>query len=145
MTDNPTVSVIIPTYNRAHTLGRAIDSVLHQTRPADEIIIVDDGSTDKTAALLENYTGLIHLEQTNAGVSTARNTGIAQASSSWIAFLDSDDEWLPSKLQHQLVYVTRTKSGSAMAVALTRLKNIRKPGVGSIPCVYPFAPFHLPQ
>jgi len=105
MTDNPTVSVIIPTYNRAHTLGRAIDSVLRQTHPADEIIIVDDGSTDKTAALLENYTGLIHLEQTNAGVSIARNTGIAQASSSWIAFLDSDDEWMPSKLQHQLATI----------------------------------------
>ena len=105
MTDNPTVSVIIPTYNRAHTLGRAIDSVLHQTHPADEIIIVDDGSTDDTAALLENYSDLIHLEQKNAGVSTARNTGIAQASSSWIALLDSDDEWLPSKLQHQLATI----------------------------------------
>lgn len=98
----PTVSVIIPTYNRCHTLARAIDSVLHQTRPADEIIVIDDGSTDDTAALLEKYNDVICLKQSNSGVSSARNNGIARASSSWIAFLDSDDEWLPSKLHEQL-------------------------------------------
>lgn len=96
------VSVIIPTHNRAHTLARALDSVLQQTLPADEIIVIDDGSTDNTAALMEEYPDVVYLRQPNAGVSHARNTGIAAARNDWLALLDSDDAWHPQKLERQV-------------------------------------------
>jgi glycosyltransferase involved in cell wall biosynthesis len=100
------VSVIIPTFNRADVLGRAIESVLQQRLPAKEIIIVDDGSIDNTqqviAALLRDATIPINmLYQHNSGVSAARNHGIRHASCEWLAFLDSDDAWLPDKLKKQ--------------------------------------------
>ena len=97
------ISVIIPSYNRAHTLKRALDSVLRQTRPADEIIVVDDGSTDNTEQLIQQqYPQVIYVKQTNQGVSAARNRAIETASGEWLALLDSDDEWLPNKLATQL-------------------------------------------
>jgi glycosyltransferase involved in cell wall biosynthesis len=98
----PDVSVIIPTHNRAHVLERALDSVLAQTRVPTEIIVVDDGSSDDTAVLLRSrYPWIRSLYQPNRGVSAARNRGIMAARSEWLAFLDSDDEWLPHKLEHQ--------------------------------------------
>ncbi len=97
------VSVIIPSYNRAHTLPRALDSVLAQTRRADEIILVDDGSTDETEQLIkQNYPEVSYLKQENRGVSAARNQAIKQARGDWLALLDSDDAWLPEKLDKQL-------------------------------------------
>ncbi|MEJ2316038.1 MAG: glycosyltransferase family A protein [Gammaproteobacteria bacterium] len=100
------VSVIIPTYNRVRTLPRALDSVLAQTRAIDEIIVVDDGSTDSTVDLvLGNYPQVKLLQQSNLGVSAARNHGIKEASSDWIALLDSDDRWLPTKLEAQFALV----------------------------------------
>ena len=97
------VSVIITTYNRKNIIGRAVDSVLGQTRPADEIILVDDGSSDHTNQLIkEKYPDIKYIWQDNRGIGHARNTGISQARGIWIAFLDSDDEWLPSKLIDQL-------------------------------------------
>lgn len=97
------VSVIIPTYNRAHTLSRAIDSVLSQTYPPLEIIVVDDGSQDDTARMMaDRYDQCDYLYQTNRGVSSARNLGIEKARGEWIALLDSDDRWLPNKLKLQL-------------------------------------------
>jgi glycosyltransferase involved in cell wall biosynthesis len=99
------VSVIIPTYNRADTLPRAIDSVLSQTIEDIEIIIVDDGSTDETAAVVEGYDDprirFFQHEQNRNGAA-ARNTGIVAANGKYIAFLDSDDEWLEKKLEQQL-------------------------------------------
>ncbi len=97
------VSVIISTYNRKNIIGRAVDSVLGQTRSADEIILVDDGSSDNTDQLIkEKYPDIKYIWQENRGIGHARNTGISQARGIWIAFLDSDDEWLPSKLINQL-------------------------------------------
>lgn len=96
------VSVVIPTYNRAHTISRAVESVLNQTHSPAEIIVVDDGSTDNTEAILASYEGLTVIKQSNQGVSAARNSGITHAQSEWIAFLDSDDEWFPEKLHSQL-------------------------------------------
>ena len=98
------ISVVIPTYNRANTIERALQSVLAQTRSAQEIIVVDDGSTDDTAELIETKfaDSVVYHYQSNRGVSHARNTGIKIASGDWIAFLDSDDEWLPGKLQAQV-------------------------------------------
>jgi glycosyltransferase involved in cell wall biosynthesis len=93
------VSAIIPAYNRRNYIERAIDSVLAQTVPVDEIIVVDDGSTDGTGDLVAHcYRDKVRLiRQKNAGVSGARRTGIAAARGEWIAFLDSDDEWMPGR------------------------------------------------
>ncbi len=97
------ISVIIPSYNRWPLLRRAVESVLAQSRPADQIIVVDDGSTDASLDQLSRHypTQLTILTQSNAGVSAARNAGIRNATGDWIALLDSDDEWLPGKLEAQ--------------------------------------------
>ncbi len=93
------ISVIIPSFNRIQTLIRVIESVLSQHSVVDEIIVVDDGSEDNTAALVsQRYPNIKLIRQTNQGVSAARNTGIRQASFEWIALLDSDDCWLPEKI-----------------------------------------------
>jgi len=100
---NPSVSVIIPTYNRGWTLRAAVDSVLAQTYRDFELIVVDDGSTDDTAEILQSYGPDIQvLRQANAGVSAARNTGVRSAKGAFIAFLDSDDRWRPDKLGVQV-------------------------------------------
>lgn len=97
------LSVVIPTYNHSREIGRAIDSVLAQTRLPDEIIVVDDGSQDDTQAALEPYQDHITYHyQENRGVSAARNTGIFKSGSNWIAFLDADDLWAPEKLANQV-------------------------------------------
>ena len=104
----PPVSVIIPTFNRAHVLSRALDSVLAQTRAAEEVIVVDDGSSDATAEVVSSdYPQVTLLQQENLGVSAARNRGIAQATGDWIALLDSDDRWLPTKLETQFDLIER--------------------------------------
>ncbi len=105
MTENiPKVSVIIPTYNRAKFIGRALDSVLGQTFTDYEVIVVDDGSTDGTREVLEAaYDGKIkYIYQKNGGVSAARNRGISEARGTYVAFLDSDDFWVPEKLAEQV-------------------------------------------
>jgi glycosyltransferase involved in cell wall biosynthesis len=104
-------SVIIPTYNRAHTIERAIESVLNQTFKDFELIVVDDGSTDKTLALLKKYDGKIKLfTQNNQGVSATRNFAVEHANGSWLAFLDSDDEWLSHKLQLQFDFIQQNNN-----------------------------------
>ncbi len=96
------ISVVIPNHNRSHLIGRAIESVLAQSLPAQEIFVVDDGSTDSSCELVSSrYPGVTLLKQEHRGVSAARNLGIRQANCDWIALLDSDDEWLPSKLEKQ--------------------------------------------
>ncbi len=96
------ISVIIPTYNRKHTLHRAIESVLNQTFKPLEIIVVDDGSNDGTGEWVEEtYPSIKYIFIKNSGVSAARNTGVRSANGQWIAFLDSDDEWMPEKLEQQ--------------------------------------------
>ena len=97
------IACIIPTYNRKHLLQRAIDSVYNQTYPCNEIIVIDDGSTDGTAeGVQKTYPKISFLFQENRGVSSARNAGIKATNSKWIALLDSDDEWLPNKLEKQI-------------------------------------------
>ena len=109
MRNNMSYSVVIPTYNRAHVLVRAIDSVLNQTVKAAEIIVVDDGSNDQTRALVENdYPDVILITQENQGVSVARNNGFDHVNSDWVALLDSDDEWLSRKMELQLLELERT-------------------------------------
>jgi glycosyltransferase involved in cell wall biosynthesis len=101
----PMVSVIIPTYNRGWIVKEAIDTVLEQDFDDYELIVVDDGSDDNTPAILKAYGKKITvLHQPNKGVSAARNHGIAAASGRLIAFLDSDDLWLPRKLSAQVKF-----------------------------------------
>ncbi|MHC4926392.1 MAG: glycosyltransferase family 2 protein [Planctomycetota bacterium] len=97
------ISAVIPAYNAESYIARTIESVLQQTYPAAEIIVVDDGSTDKTAQVVGQFGDKVRLiQQENAGECGARNTGVRHAAFSWIAFLDADDEWLPQKLQLQV-------------------------------------------
>ena len=97
------ISIIIPAYNSAQCIGRAIDSVLSQSFADYEIIIVDDGSTDNTAQAVGRYGEKVrYIRQDNAGPAAARNRGICEAKGQWIAFLDADDEWLADKLRLQM-------------------------------------------
>jgi len=98
------ISVIIPTYNRANFLTKAIESVLNQTLQPNEIIVIDDGSDDNTKEIIEAYPNIKYIYQDNSGVSSARNLGIKNAKSKWILFLDSDDFWHKDKLQIQVDY-----------------------------------------
>ena len=100
-------SVVVPTYNRANLLPRALESILVQSHPAREIIVVDDGSSDATAVLLRReYPQVRYHYQRHNGVSAARNLGIRHATTRWIAFLDSDDRWHPQKLHFQAVSIS---------------------------------------
>jgi glycosyltransferase involved in cell wall biosynthesis len=103
--NKPLVTVIIPTYNRGWIVKDAIDSVLEQDFIDYELIVIDDGSDDNTPQILKAYGNKINmLHQPNKGVSAARNRGIAAASGRLIAFLDSDDQWLPGKLSAQIKF-----------------------------------------
>lgn len=94
------ISVIIPTYNRERTIKRCISSITSQTTPPYEIIIVDDGSTDKTISIVNEFKANIKIiKQNHRGAQAARNLGILNAQGDYIAFLDSDDEWLPYMLE----------------------------------------------
>lgn len=100
------ISVIIPTYNRAHLIERAVNSVLNQTQPPAELIVVDDHSRDNTLQVLEKCAESIHIlrNDENRGVSYSRNQGLHAASGEWIAFLDSDDAWDSRKLEKQVQF-----------------------------------------
>jgi glycosyltransferase involved in cell wall biosynthesis len=103
--NKPAVSVILPTYNRGWVIGQAVASILDQTFTDFELIVVDDGSTDDTEAIIAPFRHrLLLLKQTHQGVSTARNRGIDAARADLIAFLDSDDLWHPSKLARQVAF-----------------------------------------
>ena len=103
------VSIIIPTYNRYKLAKRAIHSILNQTYKEYEIIVVDDGSSDDTKSLKDEF-DIKYIYQSNCGVSSARNKGVKTAKGEWIAFLDSDDEWMEDKLQKQMEFFGRNPS-----------------------------------
>ena len=99
------ISVVIPTHNRLELLKRAISSVLNQTIKTKEIIIIDNGSTDNTHGMISSlFPEIKYIYENRKGVSIARNLGIKNCRSSWIAFLDSDDAWEPKKLEKQLFF-----------------------------------------
>lgn len=100
---NPLVSVIIPAYNCAAFIGEAIQSVINQTFDSYEVIVIDDGSTDDTAAVVDHFGDRVrYLRQENQGVAAARNRGIRSAAGQIIGFLDADDRWKPDKLERQI-------------------------------------------
>jgi len=103
------IAVIIPTYNYARGIHQAIASALNQTLPPAEVIVVDDGSTDETRKIVDTYGSRIrYLYQQNRGASAARNAGVRSASCEWVAFLDHDDEWYPTKLACQAASVVES-------------------------------------
>ncbi len=125
------VSVIIPYYNRSNTLIRALDSVQNQTYKDLEIILVNDGSTDKSAQVVEEYfikhknIYFKHIIQSNMGPSVARNNGIRNAKGKYIAFLDSDDSWEPTKLEIQIKYMEENPDISISGTNYYIVKNYK--------------------
>jgi glycosyltransferase involved in cell wall biosynthesis len=122
----PHISVILPTYNRAHLLGRAVQSVLQQTYRDLELIVVDDGSADETPAVVGQYTDArLHYVRhaTRQGAAAARNTGVRVSRGTYLAFQDSDDEWLPSKLARQLDVFLR--AGTEPGIVYCRFWDLR--------------------
>jgi glycosyltransferase involved in cell wall biosynthesis len=102
------VSVVMPTYNRAYIIARAIESILGQTYPFVEVIVADDGSTDDTKEVVARYDDRVrYVRQSNAGVSAARNLGLRHAGGEFVGFLDSDDTWLPWKVEAQVSILRR--------------------------------------
>lgn len=97
------ISVVIPAYNASSHISETIESILRQSSPVGEIIVIDDGSTDNTCEILDKYNESIRLiKKENGGVSSARNLGIREAKGSWLAFVDSDDVWHPDKISLQV-------------------------------------------
>src|SRR5919108_3973964 len=117
------VSVVIPTYNRGHVVGEAIDSALAQRHRHLEVIVVDDGSTDDTAERVGRLRDarVIYLRRPHAGVSAARNTGIAAATGDLVAFLDSDDLWKPDKVEAEIAALARYPSAGGVFSDLEKL------------------------
>lgn len=114
------VSVIIPTYNSARFLPDAIDSVLAQTFRGFEILVVDDGSTDNTEAVMQRYgSATRYIRQPNSGVAVARNHGIDESRGRYVAFLDADDVWHPKKLERQLAGLRDSRECRAAYSAFT--------------------------
>lgn len=121
------VSIVLPTFNRAHTLRRAIDSVLAQTYQHFRLVVVDDGSSDHTPELLSALTDprveCITLAA-NAGVARARNIGIEATNSTFVAFQDSDDEWLPNKLEEQMNCLLQNSQVGVVYCDMVRITNL---------------------
>lgn len=121
---NPHVSVILPCHNRAHLLERAVSSVLSQDFRDFELLLIDDGSTDNTPALLEKFSDprLIIIRREQGGPAAARNSGLARARGEFVAFQDSDDEWLPGKLTRQLAALEQAGEKAALCVSAYRVQ-----------------------
>ncbi len=102
------ISVVVPAYNAERSIGETIESILNQTMPPTEVIVIDDGSLDGTAGVVRGFGTRVKYErQENAGASAARNRGIALAKGEYLAFLDADDLWLPQKLEKQIALLER--------------------------------------
>lgn len=126
----PFVSIVIPSYNRAHLLGRAIRSVLNQTYKNFEVIVVDDASTDDTAEIVKTFKDdriQYILHDANAGGAAARNTGIRASRGEYIAFQDSDDEWFPEKLEKQMTLFEQVSAETGVVyTGFWRVRNNHK-------------------
>lgn len=119
------ISVIIPLYNKADSIATALNSVLSQTYQDFEVVVVDDGSTDDGVAIVERYADprIRLIRQTNAGVSAARNKGIAEAKGAYVAFLDADDEWMPEFLAEIVALQREFPECKAQATTYVQCQN----------------------
>lgn len=124
-----TVSAVIPAYNAAPFIARAIESVLAQTRPVLEVLVVDDGSRDETAVIAERFGPPVRvIRQANAGPSAARNHGARLSRGEWIALLDADDAWLPTKLERQSRYFDDAAVGAVHCYVVDEPQRFRYEG-----------------
>jgi glycosyltransferase involved in cell wall biosynthesis len=122
----PEVTVIIPTYNRSAFLREALTSVVGQRGVAPEIIVVDDGSRDDTPSVVDSFSSRVqYIRQSHSGVSAARNRGVVAGTGEWLAFLDSDDLWLPHKLSLQMDYVRADRNLKICQTGEIWIKNGR--------------------
>ena len=120
--NKPKVSAIIPNYNYAQYVGEAIDSVLDQTYPNIEVVVVDDGSSDGSREILEGYGDRIKvILQENQGVSAARNNGVKASEGRYLAFLDADDAWLPTKIQKQVDALNNSQNPGLVHVGVAEI------------------------
>ncbi len=133
------VTVVVPTYNREKTIKRCIDSILAQTKPPFEIIVVDDGSTDRTIEIVEKIDNNIIkiIKQNHRGAQAARNLGIINAKGDYIAFLDSDDKWLPQMLEEGTFQLSKCQEdcitySDCLVYKNNRTKLWRLPPVGNV-------------
>ncbi len=130
------VSVVIAAYNAAHTLAHAVASAANQSVPPDEIIVVDDGSTDGTADTIEPGSVSAFIRQRNQGPAQARNAGVRAARGEWIAFLDADDLWHPTKLEEQLRFATAHPEAVIVACDWVRSETLLSPHATAAPAWY---------
>jgi glycosyltransferase involved in cell wall biosynthesis len=129
-----TISVIIPSYNAADLLPRAVESVLRQTRPADEIIVVDDGSTDDTAEVCRKFDGRVrYIRRENGGLSAARNTGLSASTGEWFLSLDADDALYPQALQVLAGKAETCDAGVVYGYVLQRREPVTETRLASLP------------
>jgi glycosyltransferase involved in cell wall biosynthesis len=132
----PGVSCIIPVYNAETYLAQAIESALAQSHPPDEIIVVDDGSTDSSAGIARRYAGSVTcVHQSNAGPASARNRGLDLASGNLIAFLDADDWWHPQALERHLAHFAIDQD-SRLQVSLARVEHVWEAGTSDLHAHY---------
>lgn len=138
----PRVSCVVPVFNGERFLAEALESILLQTRPPEEIIVVDDGSTDDTGGIARGFGNAIrYVRQDNAGPAAARNTGVALAGGDFLAFLDADDLWLPTKLELQLA---RFEARPDLEFCVTHLRNFWMPELSAEANAYRNQPFSQP-
>lgn len=138
----PLISVIITTYNAKLFICDAIQSVAHQTYPNWELIVVDDGSTDNTQAVVKALsTPLTFITQSNQGISAARNAGLNRAHGRFIAFLDADDVWMPQKLELQMKYLD---DHPEVGIVFSLAQNTRDPHSATANDEFPVFEAHVP-
>ena len=125
MTESPLISVVIPVFNCEKYLGFAIESILAQNYQPLQIVVVDDGSTDRSAAVARSFAGVEYHFQERAGVATALNRGISESKGEFIAFLDSDDLWMEGKLERQL---TAFRNDPELGMVLGGVEQFRETG-----------------
>lgn len=125
------ITVVIPLYNKVNTIARALDTVLAQTYQDFEVVVVDDGSADGGAAVVEGYADprIRLIRQANAGVSAARNKGIAEAKGEYVAFLDADDEWMPEFLEEIVALQKEFPDCRAQATTYVQCQNSEKKNI----------------
>lgn len=138
----PRVSCIVPVFNGERFLAEALESILRQTRPPDEIIVVDDGSRDDSGGIARGFGDAIrYMRQDNAGPAAARNAGVALAGGDFLAFLDADDVWLPAKLERQLA---RFAERPELEFCVTHQQNFWMPELAAEENAYRNQPFSRP-
>jgi hypothetical protein len=144
MRNMESISVVIPTFNRADVVGRAVESALRQSHPPGQVIVVDDGSTDATPEVLRPYGDTIeYVHQENAGASAARDRGVALARHPWIAFLDSDDYWTPDHLARMVRAIEATGGQARFYFSDMQLAPTKDATLWSALGFRPRVPLHL--